>query len=279
MPSSFRRRRAFTLVELLVVIAIIGILVALLLPAVQAAREAARRMQCSNNVKQIGLATQLYHDIRKQFPWGGKNFVNCCNSSIPDFWSWQYFILPQLEQQSIFDNSSTAVIYASTVSTYYCPSRRRPITYGNTSRTDYAGNVGSSFSLFDGVILESNVIRISMASVTDGTSNTILAGEKQLHPRWQGGDNGTCCDDNEPYVNAGWDTDIARFGGSPPEPDSKHPGVQNIANGSAIFGSRHPGGVNFVLVDGSVQHISFTVDATLFRNLCMRSDGNSVTVP
>ena len=120
-----KNNRGFTLVELLVVIAIIGILVALLLPAVQAAREAARRTECSNNLKQIGLAVHLYHDTKRQFPEGGDNHVNCCNSSIRDYWTWAYYVFPYMEQENLFVTKSNAVVYATPISTFYCPTRPR----------------------------------------------------------------------------------------------------------------------------------------------------------
>lgn len=271
-----KRRHGFTLVELLVVIAIIGILVALLLPAVQAAREAARRMQCSNNVKQIGLAFQLYHDSFKQFPWAARNFGACCNSTIRDYWTWAYYILPYMEQQNLMDQTSNAVVYATPVSTLYCPTRRAPVLYRNTSRLDYAGNAGSSVARTntDGMLVESNRLQIAMRSVTDGTSNTILVGEKQLHPRELGGIT-HCCDDNEPFVNTGWEVDIVRHGAQTPRPDKDH----SLTRSSSLFGSRHPSGVNVVMVDGSVHHIPWEVDGATFRNLCVRDDGNPVTVP
>jgi prepilin-type N-terminal cleavage/methylation domain-containing protein len=100
------KQRAFTLVELLVVIAIIGVLVALLLPAVQSAREAARRMQCQNNLRQIGLACQNHHDVFGRFPWGGSDGPDqtCCNATTRDGWTWAYYILPFIEQKSTYDN-------------------------------------------------------------------------------------------------------------------------------------------------------------------------------
>ncbi len=94
--SDRRRARGFTLVELLVVIAIIGVLVALLLPAIQAARESARRSECMNHLKQIGLAIQNHHDAKKQYPMGrnGRNSMSV---------SWAYFLLPQIEEPALYD--------------------------------------------------------------------------------------------------------------------------------------------------------------------------------
>ncbi|MEO8493569.1 MAG: DUF1559 domain-containing protein [Planctomycetota bacterium] len=266
-----KKRRGITLVELLVVIAIIGILIALLLPAVQAAREAARRMQCANHVKQIGLGFQLYHDTFRQFPWGGKNYINCCNSKIRNYWNWTYYIYPYIERQTLVDTQSDAVVYATPISIYYCPSRRGPKLYDNIHRGDYAGSAGSSTtgSVADGMVVESNRITVRMSSVTDGTANTILVGEKYLHPSHEGG--AICCDDNEPIVNAGWEIDVVRHGALPPLRDMK-----TATFATQRFGSRHPAGFNVVMVDGSVHHIKWEIDAAAFRNLSVRHDGNPV---
>jgi prepilin-type N-terminal cleavage/methylation domain-containing protein len=161
-------RAGFTLVELLVVIAIIGILVGLLLPAVQSAREAARRMQCSNNLKQIGLASLNYESTYKQLPAGpwdgdpGNPRADgpdvCCRAANKAGWSAQYRILPYLEQAPVYElatddppywpyrpnNSRENDVAQILLPIYYCPSRRPPTGYGSAEfgRVDYAGNGG-----------------------------------------------------------------------------------------------------------------------------------------
>ncbi len=175
--KSDREKRAFTLVELLVVIAIIGVLVGLLLPAVQAAREAARRMQCSNSIKQIMLATLNYESVYKSLPGGpvdgdpfaifkgtgatnaaGKNYTTgttCCRAATRSGWSAQYRILPYLEEGNTYElgrddppywpndpnNGGEDVVAQKLVATYYCPTRRTATAYGTGKfgRTDYAG--------------------------------------------------------------------------------------------------------------------------------------------
>jgi len=177
--ASKSRRRGFTLVELLVVIAIIGILVGLLLPAVQAAREAARRMQCSNNMKQIGLAFMNHESAYKYLPQGPydgdpslpgmvynevapayESGTTCCNAAHPNGWSHWFKILPFIEQNNVynkarfdlppihgtrtFDYNGEDTVAAALISTYYCPSRRGPTGYGAAAagRCDYAGCAG-----------------------------------------------------------------------------------------------------------------------------------------
>jgi prepilin-type N-terminal cleavage/methylation domain-containing protein/prepilin-type processing-associated H-X9-DG protein len=273
------RRTAFTLVELLVVIAIIGILVSLLLPAVQAARESARRVQCTNNVRQLTLATLNYHDVNKMFPKGGKEHNDCCMSKVRDYWTWHFYILPYLEQENIFRNPSDAQVFATAVPGHYCPTRRPPTLYRSpgTCRTDYVGNAGSLVSKTgkDGIFLQSDLNYISIANIKDGSSNTLFISEKQLHLTDLGGEKGTSSDvfdDNEPTYNVGYESDVLRCGNKPPEPDRKHPPNSS----SDLFGSLHPAGINASFVDGSVRNISFTIEAAVFRNLCTRSDGNPI---
>jgi prepilin-type N-terminal cleavage/methylation domain-containing protein len=283
VPPSRRSLRGFTLIELLVVIAIIAVLIALLLPAVQQAREAARRTQCKNNLKQIGLAFHNYHDNYRVLPDGGNDnnpasathatdypCSDCCNANTRGEWNWMYQIMPMIDQANLQAVTSDSTIYSSPIPAYFCPSRRRPGKYGSSAKSDYAGNAGDGMSNYNGALIR-RVCKnsIDFAQFVDGTSNTILVGEKQTNVNNFGGSGG----DNEAYVNSGWDQDEIRWGaiGNNPQPDFLHP-VEPPAFWSGRFGSSHDGAFNVVLVDGSVRSISYNVDAETFRRVCVRND-------
>ena len=325
------RRRGFTLVELLVVIAIIGVLVGLLLPAVQSAREAARRTQCINNLKQMGLAFHNYQDANGHLPNGSRdgderlNSYSCCRSRTVSGWTWCFQILPYLEESAIYNMAPSAedptppnlgryhpkenVVAQQAVGIYYCPTRREPKAYGSGKfyRCDYAGNAGqrASGSIQSGTSTgtKGTVIRggsdtIAVERIRDGSSKTLLVGEKALHPDEFGTDGG----DNEMWNNNGWDTDNVRHGagilsngntyGLPPLPDMKAPHrdggrwitVRDEAGRSwgqwhPYFGSSHSGGTAFCMADGAVRLITFDVSGRVFRAASISNDGDPVALP
>ncbi|WP_234824292.1 DUF1559 domain-containing protein [Bremerella cremea] len=329
MSTNFSRRHAFTLVELLVVIAIIGVLIALLLPAVQQAREAARRMQCSNNLKQMGLAAHNFQDTYGYLPGGARDGHTtydwkCCNSRHSSGWSWMFQILPYVEQTAIYElgksgdssedvnNTKHSAVGATFAPIFNCPSRRGIQTFSGSYRADYAANGGESSSPNALTSGNAGVIRQTESQgwknvierIKDGSSNTLMFGEKSLHDTAWGADGG----DNEPWHNAGWDQDIVRYGalissgtkyGVPPIPDTKGRHLvdgswmfdPSVPNGNTwftpsgtkqwhtYFGSPHPGGAMFVLADGSVQHVPFTVDTETMRRLSVANDGLVVELP
>jgi prepilin-type N-terminal cleavage/methylation domain-containing protein/prepilin-type processing-associated H-X9-DG protein len=310
-----RQRGGFTLVELLVVIAIIGILVALLLPAVQAAREAARRMQCSNNMKQIGLALHNYHDTFKTFPQG--NIVRISGTGVPplrgDGWTWHARILPFVEQKGLYDqvsmiigtdidneNSARQLLAGrDTRLTYFqCPSHPNPGSL-NPSKNGYqlstynavCGSVCFNDDQVDdvtdvgyrgnGMFFMNSSVRI--ADVTDGTTNTFLVAEVQ--DELKGAPNSNRMRGSDRRYNFSGNSD-----GNPPTDiseylvgmESNDPINANTRDASGFFnntgeyaGSYHPGGAQFCMGDGSVRFVGETINMTIYQGLSTR-DGAEV---
>ncbi len=311
-------KRGFTLIELLVVIAIIGILIALLLPAVQAAREAARRMQCANNLKQVGLGFHLHNDANRFLPnggelyWQNRTWVGTRPARTPNqFWGWGYQVLPYLEQADVWGLTIDSDAFVKPISTLFCPTRRSdtqmvfsiywgiysPSSPGIRAMTDYAGNAGldttgnqGQYILGngkdgtvvrrpDGTTLRSHSESLAKLTTEDGTSCTILIGEKCMNV----GVIGTAQTDDDGGFIEGWDWDSIRWGWFPPSPDWFNSNPISANDGSniplhAAFGSSHPGGFQAVFGDGSVRLIKFEVDFTLFGYICSRYDGQLVTL-
>ena len=358
-------RSGFTLVELLVVIAIIGVLVALLLPAVQSARESARRTQCISHLKQLGIAMHNFHDTQLRFPSAG--WYDWCNAipnaapagiaaadwpqsgcvvaygSVNSFsngpivsnlptgtpWSgppqqgagWAFQLLPFVEQQA---NANQAGGYArnTSVTVMTCPSRRPAnikLTNGSAAggkpldfAAPYFGPVSRDTATIKadpnsiaGVIVpaEPPVARgnpdnlVRMATITDGTSNTLLLGEKWLRPDQYL--TGSWMDDHN--FLSGLDQDLIRIGDRPPIRDTNKNPFTNVlvASGDnnpccdwyrdpntqspsprlgSYFGGAHPGGMNALSADGSVRGISWNISQAVFAAFGNKGDGVTFTL-
>ncbi|HEV7279859.1 MAG TPA: DUF1559 domain-containing protein [Pirellulaceae bacterium] len=275
-PSSSAGRPAFTLVELLVVIAIIGVLVALLIPAVQAAREAANRTHCFNNLKQIGLSLHGFHDTHRRIPPGGDvgpdTSLYCC-SAAPGFtehYSWPYHLLPFLEQQHVQDLSGTDYYQfrRSIVPALYCPSRRQLRLYKDFAKSDYSGNIGST--VHDGVFTKAPLYQRRFADIHEGLSNTLAVAESRIHARFI--EAGGCCGDNEDAYASGWADDVLRTTFQAPGKDLLDPALAPELTDHK-FGSSHPAGFGAVLADGSVRMVRYDIDLEVYRKLGAIADG------
>jgi prepilin-type N-terminal cleavage/methylation domain-containing protein/prepilin-type processing-associated H-X9-DG protein len=274
-------RPAFTLVELLVVIAIIGVLIGLLLPAVQKVRAAAMRMKCANNLKQMGLALHNYLSAEECFPPAFQATGNNAG------WGWSTYILPYLEQGNLYNamapttnpfgqgtNPGTPDANTQTsLSLFRCPADTGPAINSqkfNFATSNYRAVVGTNYpgdpyvplTDYGGIMYQNSRTRVS--DILDGTSNTLFVGECLLlddgtkngaiWPGMAGSANGT-----EYVSSVMWWLDVAPY---------------NInGTGAQAFSSNHPGGAYFLFADGSVRFFPDSADITTLRWMAQRNDG------
>ena len=267
------RRCAFTLVELLVVIAIIGILVGLLLPAVQAAREAARRCQCSNNVGQLILAVHNHEFSFERFPSGTINAKGPIRSEpIGQHISWIVQILPFMEQRATFRGIDQSLgAYAAknvqarrqVVRTLHCPSQN-VASVDDVAQTTYAGchhDVEAPIDVDNNGVFFLNS-RVRFDDIDDGSSNTIFIGEVADIDAlgWMSGTRATL-----------------RNTGSIAGRTTRNGAIPITSNNSLLlvggFSSSHTGGANFAFGDGSIRFLSQSISPALFQKFGNRHDG------
>jgi prepilin-type N-terminal cleavage/methylation domain-containing protein/prepilin-type processing-associated H-X9-DG protein len=328
MPSSRSSRWAFTLIELLVVIAIIGILIGMLLPAVQKVRDAAAKSSCSNNLKQLGLGIHNFEHNRGRIPYSGDETINsgCCITPGSRHWSWLARVLPFIEQDNVFNQGgiglnpatplftgTTAapipnVILATQIKVFLCPADTtgqpktgvanfpgsvrigqtnykgvagRNWAWGNAQwnnntnwNTNPAGtNSGGVFGnngldRGDGMFCRSGFFfSITLTSVSDGLSNTYAVGEcipdMDIHSSW-------------PYSNTSTATCAIPLNNAmnPGQPGFNNPGDwPNVYS----FRSRHAGGGNFLMGDGSVRYVSQSINILTYRAQASRQGGEVVS--
>ncbi len=293
--------RGFTLVELLVVIAIIGILIALLLPAVQAAREAARRSQCTNNLKQIGLALHMHHDRYKYFPPGHyanpAGNVSCSNGNEA---TWFTYILPFLEQSAAYDQidwkaafgcGANQVVTNLFFSTVHCPSDKKPESSSTYARSNYVANNGigpmkewcmksQAATARPPISREGGVFYINsnmaIAELLDGTSNTAMVCEIRVSK--PGDFRGVMHYPEDPLYHHNYTpnslvpdqirTAFCTAGNDPRIPCIGAFTAYNNRNMTVTARSYHPGGVNLALGDGSVRFVGETINIDVWKALC-----------
>jgi prepilin-type N-terminal cleavage/methylation domain-containing protein/prepilin-type processing-associated H-X9-DG protein len=278
----YKKNRAFTLVELLVVIAIIGILVALLLPAVQAAREAARRVSCVNNLTQLILAVQNYEMAYRAYPPGTLEEKGpIVNEPKGYHHNWLSRLLPYMEEKNTYNHidfkvgvydEKNATVRKVHVSTFECPSvgvARQP----DRAYSCYAGvhhDVDAAIDVDNhGVFFLNSAIRYE--DISDGTSHTLFIGEKypdeQNDLGWMSGTRWSLRNTGIP-LNAGNDARNRRgYGGAAP---GEQPSPTVIVGG---FDSPHPGGAQFAFGDGHVGFVSQTIPLETYQQLAHRADG------
>jgi prepilin-type N-terminal cleavage/methylation domain-containing protein/prepilin-type processing-associated H-X9-DG protein len=298
-----RRRGGFTLIELLVVIAIIAVLVGLLLPAVQKVREAANRMRCQNNLKQIGLGLHNYHDANGSFPsnggyltgdpvtpyvittsgTGGTNarwgLADPNKSGRDQPGCWAFAILPYVEQENLFKAAPDNGTQGAPIKIYICPTRRpaqawdipHPDPFLGPDRHDDGASRNPWSSTDYGAnqrVIENRPTLWRISAITDGTSNTVLVAEKSMDLRG--------------YTSGSWYWNQPVFSGG--SGGTARMGTyiyqDRIFSGFEFadhWGSAHPSGFQVLFGDGSVRTISYTIRNTEFLKMLTPDGGEVIT--
>jgi prepilin-type N-terminal cleavage/methylation domain-containing protein/prepilin-type processing-associated H-X9-DG protein len=281
----------FTLIELLVVIAVIGILVALLLPAVQAARESARRAQCTNNLKQIGVALHQYHDRTLHFPAGYVTAVASDGTELGPGWGWASYLLSDLEQSPLqgkinwgLDISDPTNQAARTTSlpVFLCPSDAAPliftvdatstvVAYGNYLAVNGNQGVSNAAATNDGAFLRDYWMRT--ADIPDGLSNTLFVAERSKRmsfTTWVGAVTGGDVPSNLDPTAVELSAALVMGHCGPHIPNNP-----DVTDADALS-SAHPGLVNFLYADGSVHIITNAIAVEIYDALATRAGGEAV---
>jgi len=302
-----RRRPAFTLVELLVVIAIIGILIAMLMPSLQGARESGRLTQCKNHIGQLSKAFRTHHSIHNFYPsaggpgWWHHMTIKDGVPAIAPFQhgGWGYQILPHIDALNVWEGGSAtndmdrSIVAISTPnSMFFCPTRREPEVVeaqdwyhnkpdgssGNSGRrfghakNDYAAaSLDSNSQYPSGIGAVTRMHPRNSAHIRDGETNTLLLGEKRINLTRLGQ---MQANDNEGYT-CGWNHDIMRYTNREPRPDFNF----GTGIGEDRFGSSHQSGFVVTMVGGSAHLLSYSIDLTTFQRLGHRDDGQAVQLP
>ncbi len=299
-----KQRAGFTLVELLVVIAIIGVLVAMLLPAVQAAREAARRTQCANQLRQIGVAMQNYESGQRSLPSGYISQFDAAGNDTGPGWGWAALLLPQMEETSLhgqlsfgrgLEDPANAAVRVRQVTVYLCPSDFVGATWTaykeaglvdpvykicDIASANYVGMFGVGEPGIDGNGLFFRNSHVRLREITDGTSHTIAVGER-----------------GHLLGEATWVGSVTGAKLAPGPDDLDGIGTSEVEHGSTMvlgqsgegispgdpqgetdmFYSQHPGGVNFVFADSHIALLTPDVDAKVFEALSTRARGETIS--
>jgi prepilin-type N-terminal cleavage/methylation domain-containing protein len=303
-------RWGFSLVELLVVIAIVGVLIALLLPAVQAARESARRTQCTNNLKQVGLATLNFYDASRVMPTGGSTWslvalrTGAGHMAYPPHQTigWMVQLLPFLEESNVQDIQGTDASYYNwhllrqkPIACYFCPSRRGLTVknggYGVAAMNDYCAMVGpgNGFNVAQAAYPNHAVVVhfpavIRVKDITDGTTKSVMFSEKRLQPEAYEAPIGDSWHDDQGYYQ-GWDADTIRMTSCSVAVDGWFPctlgvdtpmpnmtAAESMSFGNSL-GSAHAAGIYAVFADGSVRMVSYDINQPILESLANRHDG------